>query len=125
VEAARDPCPLVLLGAQRAPAALAALILEPRQHLVEDGDDLRDLGAAAFREPLTGPEQIDSPHPGCEPLDRVERVPEEQEVRREHDDEHERNVEPLDHCAAPRDDEQNGGQHEQRGVDREDPPEKR
>src|SRR5581483_1239234 len=58
VEAARDPRALGLLRAQHAPRALAALRLEPAEHVVEDGDELPHLGPPLLGEPLPRPQQV-------------------------------------------------------------------
>ena len=84
VEAARDPQPLRLLRRERPPAALAPLDLEPLEHLVERAHELRDLGAAPLGNPLARSQQIDGPHPLDEPVERSERLPEEEEVRGDH-----------------------------------------
>jgi len=130
VQAARDPQPLRLLCPQGAPAALAPLDLESLEHLVERPHELGGLHPAAHDQALARPQKIDRAHSLDQPADRQERVPEEQEVRGEHQqqpDSHEDRLDERDR-GVDRDRRQCEHQrrdHEQGGVDREDPPKQR
>jgi hypothetical protein len=100
------------------------------EHLVERLHHRRDLDPAALGEPLSRPEEIDRPHARDEPLDWRERRSEQQEVRCEHDDEPNSEVQRLDHCdrsagTAAGDHEHERPDQQQPGVDRENSPEQR
>ena len=130
VQAARDSRALGLLRPQGARTALAPLRLQPVEHLVEDVNELTDLPSALLHEPLSRSQQVDRPHPLHEPLDRPQRVAKQQEVRGEHDGEADRDVRAFDEregrvdsLSRQEDDERRD--HEQRRVDREDPPQER
>ena len=73
VQAAGDAQPFGLLGRERSVAALAALRLEPVEHLVERLHHLDHLQAALLRQPLPRPQQVDRAHPLDEPIDRRDR----------------------------------------------------
>jgi hypothetical protein len=76
VQLARDPAPLGLLRGQGAQPALAALTLEPVEHLVErPGQGHHLLVAAIGVDPLTRRKRIDARHQAREPLQRRQRPP--------------------------------------------------
>ena len=88
VELLRDPQPLALLRGQRAAHAVAALGLEPLEHLVEGRGQLGRLGvAAADLEPVAGLERVDPARELRQLAQRGERVPQQQQVERQHQDE--------------------------------------
>jgi hypothetical protein len=130
VQPARDPQALALLRSERPAAALAPLVLEPLEHLVESTDELDDLDSAGLGQALAGPEQVDGAHAPHEPLERGEGRPQQHQVEHEHQRERGGEVGDLDERDRRvdrdrRQGEQQRGDRQQRGVDREDPPEQR
>jgi nucleotide-binding universal stress UspA family protein len=71
VQLAGDPPALALLGAQRPQRALAALVLQAIEHVVErvrQRDDL--IVAVSCVDPLAGSQRVDPSHQSGEPLER-------------------------------------------------------
>ena len=131
VQLARHPAPLLLLGVERAAAAVAALALEPVEHVVERVAQLGHLGRLAFdHDPPSGRERVHAAHQRGQLLERAEHAPQREQV----DGEHERDTDPQHrHLAAldPRADgrgrqrEHRDGGDQDSGVDGEHAPEER
>jgi hypothetical protein len=88
VQLARDALALVLLRRQRAPPALAPLVLEPRQYVVERGRERLDLGVGVRdHQAPPGLERLDRAHRGGQPPERSDDATQQHEVHRHRDDE--------------------------------------
>lgn len=70
VQLLSDPSPLRLLGRQRPGTAGGTFCLQPRQHLVEGTDQLRDTTLTGDWQPLSGLEQINRRHSAAQPVQR-------------------------------------------------------
>ena len=85
VQLARHPPPLVLLRVERAARAVAALALEPVEHVVEREAELGDLGGLALElDPLAGRERVDAAHQRGQLLERAEHAPQREQVDGQH-----------------------------------------
>ena len=81
----------LLLRVERAARAVAALVLEPVEHLVERVAQLGDLGRLALDlDPLAGRERVDAAHQRGQPLERAEHAPQREQVDRQHERDAER-----------------------------------
>jgi hypothetical protein len=88
VQFARDPLALLLLGRQRAAAALAALALEAPEHLVERRRERLDLGVRVRHDqPPARLQRLDRAHGRGEPAQRRHEAPQHDQVDRDRDDE--------------------------------------
>ena len=88
VELARDPLALGLLREERFAPALAALVLEPVQHVVEGRGQRGDVGVgAADREPAAGLQRLHGAHRRRQPAQRRDEPAQEQHVEDHGDDE--------------------------------------
>jgi hypothetical protein len=92
VEVLRHAQPLALLRVQHAPDALAPLVDEPVEHVVEGARELRGLRRAADHEPRSGRQRVERVGEGGEPSQGRERAADEHGVDHQHrgeaDDEH-------------------------------------
>ena len=99
VQLARHPPPLLLLRVERAAGAVAALALEPVEHVVERVAELGDLGRLALDlDPLPGGERVDAAHQRGQALERAEHAPQREQV----DGQHRRDAEPEHRDLAAR-----------------------
>ena len=85
VELLRDPQPLALLRGERAADAVAALGLEPLEHLVEGRRELGRLGVPARHlQPQARLQRVDPARERRQLAQRAERAAQQQQVEREH-----------------------------------------
>jgi hypothetical protein len=81
MQLAGQPAPLGLLGAHGAARAVAALVLQPVEHLVERlGQLAHVLGRRPDVQARAGRERVDRVHDPDQALQRCERVPDEDEI---------------------------------------------
>ena len=118
-----------LLRVERAAGAVAALALEPVEHVVEREAELGDLGGLALDlDPLAGSERVDAAHQRGQLLERAEHAPQREQVDGQHRgdaDAEQRHLAGVDARAHRRGREREHGdrRHEHGGVDGEDAPE--
>ena len=115
VQFAGDPDPLLLLGGQHAPAALAPLALEPVEHLVQRVGERMDLRTSRVERlgSATRLGWVDRAHGRRQPAERAERAAEQHEVDQQHQDQDDRQDQDLARGGDP----MNG--HRRPGHDRE------
>ena len=80
MQLARDPLSLILLGQERPASALAALVLEPVEHLVERLGQRDDVRVADQLGPHIGSQRVLAAHRVGELVERRERRPQQRQV---------------------------------------------
>src|SRR6266511_1756922 len=121
VQLAGDPLAFGLLRRHRPTAALAPLRLQPLQHLVERRHQGQDLSPRGHREALTRTKQVHVAHPPGQPLQRLERRPQQQGVGDQHRDQPKRQHDRRGQRDRPahrerRHPQNNRRHHQQRGI---------